>query len=316
MATLSADRNTIRRNRDEVYFPVAASTTLYKGQPVCLDASGNLVAASATTGLISVGVTEAAADNSTGLAAAIKCPVRAGCFLLDNSDSMTKTSIGSIVYFADNTSVQVSGTGKSPAGLLVDVEDAGCWVMLGHAAVVATTGLLTTANNLSDVATKLTALNNLLSTAAVALKAGSHSLDASTATTIDFGGATATAINLGRTGQLTEIKGGAKVDQALEAVGVLTCDTHAVVTGTLKTNTIDTAAAGALAVGGATATSVRLGTTATAIVVNCDGSLTVPGLAAAPATGATGMMYMTSAGVLKVCTNPSGATWVSVGAQT
>ena len=54
--TLSADRNTIRRDGREFFYPMAAATTIYKGGAVALDASGNAIAPTLSTGLVAAGV--------------------------------------------------------------------------------------------------------------------------------------------------------------------------------------------------------------------------------------------------------------------
>jgi hypothetical protein len=60
----------------------------------------------------------------------------------------------------DDQTVSNVSTGKSPAGIIVDVDDLGVWVETDPSAIIATVGLLA-ANNLSDVGTAATAATNL-----------------------------------------------------------------------------------------------------------------------------------------------------------
>ena len=67
MSALTADRNTKRLRTDQSQsYPVAASTTIYAGALVCLNASGYAVAAAATAGYQVVGVAKEQVDNSSG----------------------------------------------------------------------------------------------------------------------------------------------------------------------------------------------------------------------------------------------------------
>lgn len=157
---LSADRNTPRRDGEQFEYPVIASDIIYAGSIVFLDTAGNAEPASAATGKICAGVAQEQADNSTGLAAAIKVKVRAGCFLLKNGETITKAHIGDVCYANDDETVYRTSTGRSVVGAIVDVESAGVWVSIQAPLAAATAGLLA-ANNLSDVGTLATAQSNL-----------------------------------------------------------------------------------------------------------------------------------------------------------
>jgi hypothetical protein len=199
---------------------MAAATTLYKGGMVALDAAGNAIAPTLAINQIIVGICLEDVVNA-GAAAAANVEVGTGVFRLDNFGAITKASIGDIVYCHDDVSVQASGTGASPAGKMVDIDSTGVWVELycpDPAAAVA--GALLAANNLNDVNTNLTALNNLLGGTAK-LIAAADALDTTDASVFTLGATTATGMSLARTGQLTEIKGGLKVDQAVELVGIV-----------------------------------------------------------------------------------------------
>lgn len=157
---LTADRNTPARDGKEYSYPVAASTKIYAGSLVCLDSSGNAVAGSLTTGLIAVGCANETVDNSSGAAAALNIKVRAGVFRWATSGTLTKASIGDVVYIYDDQTVKTSSTSASPAGVLVDVDTLGAWVLTQPPTAVSSVGLLA-ANNLSDVGTVATARSSL-----------------------------------------------------------------------------------------------------------------------------------------------------------
>lgn len=196
--TLTAERNTISRANITHNYPLAASTKLYKGQFVVLNAAGNLEAATLATGKIAAGIMTETVDNSAGIAGALSGPVQAGCFKFGQSGTtIDKTIIGDVVYIYDDYRVQISATGSSAAGQLTDLEaDGSCWVNV-YVPPLVTTGLLA-ANNLSDVGTNLTALNNLLGGTAN-LVAAANSIDRVDAGAIAIGKTNATLINIGAT---------------------------------------------------------------------------------------------------------------------
>lgn len=160
MTALEADRGTDRRDSDRYSFPALASTLLYQGSLAVLDSSGWCKPGVTATGLIAVGMVEERVDNSSGANGALNVPVRAGIFRWENSDAITKTSIGDTAYVVDDQTVAKTSTGKSPAGIIVDVDSYGVWVSTNPASLLASTGLLA-ANNLSDIGTVATALANL-----------------------------------------------------------------------------------------------------------------------------------------------------------
>jgi hypothetical protein len=157
---LTADRipGTPRYLGDIHEYPMATATHLYAGQAVGLDTAGNAVAMSLTTGLIAVGCCEEEVNN-TGAAAALKVKVREGVFRWDNYGTITKASIGDVVYAYNDVSVQASSSSASAMGIMVDIDSLGVWVKMPPM-TISTLGLLA-ANNLSDVGTAATAATNL-----------------------------------------------------------------------------------------------------------------------------------------------------------
>ena len=136
MTALAKDRNTARRAGDQFSDPVAASTLIYEGALVCLNASGNAVPGSTATGLVPRGVAEARADNSAGSAGDIQVSTRSGFFRFGNSasaDEITRAEIGDTAYIVDDQTVaKTDGTStRSAAGKIVDVDSVGVWVQIG-----------------------------------------------------------------------------------------------------------------------------------------------------------------------------------------
>ena len=135
MATLTQDRNTPARDNVDFEYPVAASTKLYAGAIACLNASGYLTKGAATTGLKTVGVTQALCDNSAGANGDKKTKVRRGCFKFGNSSStdlIALADVGADCYIVDDQTVaKTNGSGtRSVAGKIRDVDADGVWVQI------------------------------------------------------------------------------------------------------------------------------------------------------------------------------------------
>ena len=133
MPPLSTDRNTPRRDGEFNSRDVAASTEIFAGSLVVLDASGNAAPGSAATGLVADGRAEEHVDNSSGSAGDKQVTVRKGVFRFANSagaDEITKAHIGDDCYIVDDETVEIADdTGsRSVAGTVVDVDAAGVWV--------------------------------------------------------------------------------------------------------------------------------------------------------------------------------------------
>lgn len=126
---LSKDRGTPLRNLETVADPVAASTTIYAGALVCVNAAGNAVPGSTATGLKARGIALHPVVNA-GAAGAATVQSRKGCALLKNDGSVTRAHIEATAYIVDDETVAAtdgSGT-RSAAGRIVDVESVGVWV--------------------------------------------------------------------------------------------------------------------------------------------------------------------------------------------
>ena len=133
MAALSADRNTPIRTAEDFEFPVAASTLIYAGSLVCINASSLATKGAVATTLKCVGVAQERADNSAGAASAIRVKVRRGCFRFANSvaaDLIALADIGADCFIVDDQTVaKTNGSAsRSIAGKIRNVDADGVWV--------------------------------------------------------------------------------------------------------------------------------------------------------------------------------------------
>ena len=133
MATLTADRTTPRRSQVRVSLLVAAGVILFSGAMVGINASGYAVPAGSGTAVRTLGVCIARADNTTGLAGAIRVMVERSTWQFNNSaggDAITAAAIGTVCYAVDdNTVALTSNSGaRTTAGIVRDVDSAGVWV--------------------------------------------------------------------------------------------------------------------------------------------------------------------------------------------
>lgn len=133
MAALTADRNTPRRDAVQFEFPVAELIKIFAGALVCLNSSSLATKGATATGLKTVGIAEALADNSAGADAAINVKVRRGCFRFGNSasaDAIALADVGADCYVVDDQTVaKTSGSNtRSVAGKIRDVDATGVWV--------------------------------------------------------------------------------------------------------------------------------------------------------------------------------------------
>lgn len=107
-------------------FDVAASTKIFNGALVALDANGRAVNAAAGVVGPVVGVAMGTADNNTGAAGALKVRVRHGVFPFTNSGTapVVRADLFTPVYAEDDDTVATSNSGTLPlAGVLVNLDD-------------------------------------------------------------------------------------------------------------------------------------------------------------------------------------------------
>lgn len=142
---MTKDRNTVRREGDEVSLPVAAGKKIYAGSLVAKDASGNATPGAVATTLLGMGRAEEYVDNSAGGAGDVSVKIRKGVFCFANSaagDAITRAEIGKDCYIVDDQTVAKTdgGSTRSIAGRIEDVDTTGVWVNFGVIPRPATVG--------------------------------------------------------------------------------------------------------------------------------------------------------------------------------
>lgn len=131
MAALTTARNTPMRGEKhrKVVTQVAATTKIYGGAAVCLNAAGFAVPAADTAGLVTWGRAEETADNSAGLDGAVTMEVARGVFGFKHA-SLTQAAVGTVVCWADDQTVTTAAaaTNDIAAGTLEELDGATAWV--------------------------------------------------------------------------------------------------------------------------------------------------------------------------------------------
>ena len=132
MVALAKDRNTVQRPGDEFDCPVAASTKIFGGAIVMLDASGNAVQGKTATGLKPGGRAEEFVDNADGAAGDKQIRIRKGVFLFENAGDIDRSDITATAYVVDDQTVSSSSSSssRSALGTIADVDADGVWVRI------------------------------------------------------------------------------------------------------------------------------------------------------------------------------------------
>jgi len=128
MAALTKDRNTALRENVLIPYSVAASTLIYAGALICINASGYAVPGSVSATLKAVGRAEDNIDNSAGADGELQVIARKGTFRFDNAGDITIAHLETNVYINDDQTVSSVSTGKSVAGKCIEVDADGVWV--------------------------------------------------------------------------------------------------------------------------------------------------------------------------------------------
>lgn len=131
MAALTAARNTPQMadiQRSPLSWP-QGTNTIYQGSLVVLNASGFAEPGTTATGKIAVGRAKKTQTNS-GSAGAVSIEVEEGIFKWANAggDPIVAATRGSLAYITDDQTVNVTATGKSAAGKVIQLDSDGVWV--------------------------------------------------------------------------------------------------------------------------------------------------------------------------------------------
>jgi hypothetical protein len=145
MTALSAAKNVKQMGTGgepiTVVLPVAASTTIYKGALVCDNGSGYAVEGSTSTALIAVGRAKDTVDNGSGSAGDLNVEVERGCFRFENSSAGDAIAIAQrydVCFIVDDQTVaKTDGSStRSRAGIIMDVDSYGVWVLVGTSLIL------------------------------------------------------------------------------------------------------------------------------------------------------------------------------------
>lgn len=153
MTALAAPRSTRRQGPDQVIpvcldYPIADSVILYPGAMVALNSTGYAVPVTSATGLIVIGrcASDRTLDNTVvgHAAGALRVPVDSGVFYWANAaaaDAVAAANRGAVCYGYDDQTVTITSSSRSVAGIVVDVDASGVWVLQGLITQVATAGV-------------------------------------------------------------------------------------------------------------------------------------------------------------------------------
>lgn len=142
MPAATADRKTPYREGVEIEYPVAASTKIYAGTMVCVNASGYAVPAANSANLKFVGVAMQQVDNSTGSNGDRVVRVRREGVFEFNASSIAQSMVGDDMYIVDDTTFDESNPGHGiKCGKLVKyVSSTKGWLQIGYTLASAYTG--------------------------------------------------------------------------------------------------------------------------------------------------------------------------------
>ena len=136
MAALTTERSTneIANGAHSLVLPVKASTTIYQGAIVAIDASGYAIPGKKATGLKTAGRAEETVFND-GADGAVTIKVTRGVFVYNNTATAVNKITGANVlgpcYIEDDQTVTKLATGASIAGTVIRVDDEGVAVEMG-----------------------------------------------------------------------------------------------------------------------------------------------------------------------------------------
>lgn len=124
------------------YATLKAGAKIYRGSMVAFDSSGYLIEPTGATGLRVVGIATQTVDNTAGANGALGMEYKSGTFILYNgasTNAVTVADIGEPVYAMDGGTISRLAASKSPAGVLVGIDELGPMVKIGAAISVGIT---------------------------------------------------------------------------------------------------------------------------------------------------------------------------------
>jgi len=133
MTAVTEDQKNVMRAGQLRSYPVAASTIIYLGTHVCLNASGYLVSAADTSGYRYAGKSAEYVDNSDGSDGDLYAEVYvSGEFESDMESALSVDDVGKRVYVKDNNTLGLSSdvTNHVFAGFVAEVNSAEDWIRI------------------------------------------------------------------------------------------------------------------------------------------------------------------------------------------
>ena len=128
---LTQDRNTSMKATDILVIGMAASSRIFAGSLVMLNAAGFAVSGVTATGLTYAGRAEEFVDNTSGAAGAARVAVRRNkAFKWTNDGSIAQAQLLKNAYVVDDGTVAATDGGgtRSIAGRIVGIDSDGVWV--------------------------------------------------------------------------------------------------------------------------------------------------------------------------------------------
>lgn len=237
--------NTPRRAGQGLGIVVTSNQVVYGGAIACIDtATGKIVPATDSTGLMVVGMIEATCDNgginTANYLATRRASVARGVFHWSNGGSFTAANVGSMCYVQDDQTVTTAAaaTYDIPAGIIMEVDDTGVWVdvsslsrvLSGSLNSLAVTGAGSFGTTLA--AGGATTLGSTLMVTGTVTAAGAAHITGATAlgSTLTVTGAVVTVAG-------ATIGGALDVTGALAVNGSLTCTNGTVILTNIPTST-------------------------------------------------------------------------------
>jgi len=144
IGALTADRDTPRRDGQQVSMGVATAKTIFAGSLVMRSATGYATPGAITTGCIGVGRAAETVINA-GADGAVSVLIDKGVYRFKNSaagEAIAISEIGNLCYIVDDETVSKTDNGgtRSIAGRIHDVDSSGVWVEFSVIPRTATVG--------------------------------------------------------------------------------------------------------------------------------------------------------------------------------
>lgn len=136
MTALAKDKNVnSKETTRSIAVQVAAGANIFAGAMVAANSTGFAIPASDTSGIVVMGISEEAADNTSGADGALEIRIRKGTFeLLTAGTVVDQADVGRRVFVSDDATVEKAAgvVNNIPAGTLdsFDTDTGNPWVRL------------------------------------------------------------------------------------------------------------------------------------------------------------------------------------------